>query len=78
MKFEDKYKELIESINGDDENVLSYDTHDGMWEVQANNGTCVRIGEVEGNIIATADNLDDLLIELQQHITEFNLKNPLK
>lgn len=74
MKFEDKYKELVESINGDNENVLSYEPYGGTWEIQANNESCVRIGETEGNIIVTADNLNDLLIEFENAITEFNKK----
>lgn len=72
MTFEEHYKKLVDMIEGDDENVLSYNTFDSLWEVQAHNESCVRIGEIEGKIIVTANSLDELLVKFEAAILDHN------
>jgi len=71
--FEDKYKELIGRIVGDDENVLDFDTFNNTWRVRAvNESSCVCIGEVDGVIEVEAKTLDELLIKFEEAIDKYN------
>lgn len=75
MTFEEKYKQLIESIcDGEDENILSYETYDNTWRVQAINHKCVALGETEGVIDVEAHTLGELLVRLEDAITQYNSK----
>ncbi|AUR85980.1 hypothetical protein NVP1081O_245 [Vibrio phage 1.081.O._10N.286.52.C2] len=72
MNFEKRYAELINSIDGDDENILSFETFDNSWRVEAVNGTVCPLGEVSGAINVSAPTLDELLVKLEAAIREYN------
>lgn len=77
MKFEEQFTALINTINGDKQNLLEYHALQGKWSFQAvNNGVCP-LGEVCGEIDFSANNLDEVLTTLKIEIAKYNKEQEL-
>jgi len=72
MDFEKEYARLISMIDGNDENMLEFDLDFSKWHVEANNDSICPLGEVTGNIRASGSTLEELLINFERAIVEFN------
>lgn len=78
ISFEEAYKEVVESIDGDNENMVSYDSQSRLWEIQAVNNTMCALGEVSGEIIVESPNLDALLIAFRMAVIDYNMKKRIR
>lgn len=72
MEFEQKFKDLINTIDGNKENILLYDSFSDSWCVEAINRSPCPLGEVNGQIEARGNNLDELLTVLKIEIAKYN------
>lgn len=76
MSFENKYKQIVNSIIGDNENKLSY--HEGykdeQWSISAINNTMCSLGEVEGEIEVSGSTLEEVILAFKKAVDEHNAK----
>lgn len=71
-QFSDRYKKLIDLIQGDKENVLMLDQYSGKWRFEAVGKGNVPIPEVCGEICVEADNLVQLVLDIEDAIVQYN------
>jgi hypothetical protein len=69
----EKLKDTIKAINGDNENLISYDALSDTWSIEAvNDSKCVRLGEVSGDIFVEAPTLEEAVEKLAVAVEEYN------
>ena len=68
-----RYRQIVENINGDKENILSYDHNTGLYAIQAiNTSRSVSLGEVDGLISVEDSSFTALLDKFALAVDNYN------